>query len=81
MKDSSFLCESGDRIDNAVFDAIMSIAHDGKSLRWDMEFIGEVKDFIEHMLSERDIPTCHPWQNGNGHICYSTTERCEHCNK
>lgn len=81
MNDNNLLCEAGDRIDNAVFSAIQELAHDGGSLEWDMSIIGEVSDFIEDLLAEKGIATCHPWQDGSENICYSTSERCKHCQR
>ena len=81
MIDDVLLCESGDRIDNAVFDAIVAIALDGKSLEWDMSLISEVSYFIEEILTARNIATCRPWQDENEQICYSTSERCKYCRR
>lgn len=81
VKDDDLLCEAGDRIDNAVFEAIMSIAHHVKKLDWDMSLIGPVSDFIERLLTERGISTCHPWQDENECICYATSDRCKYCEK
>lgn len=74
-----FLIEQSDSIDNAVFDAISSIADD--EIKWDMELIGEVVDFIEMLLNERDIPACRPWYFDSEYEvpCYASEERCPHC--
>lgn len=79
IKDDNLLCEAGDIIDNAVFEAIQSIAHKKEQLEWDMSLIGEVSDFIETLLAERGINTCHPWQDEDECICYATSERCGYC--
>lgn len=81
VKDDDLLCESGDRIDNAVFEAIKSIAHDGEKLEWDMSLIGPVNDFIEGLLTERGIDACYPWQDEDECICYATSDRCKYCER
>lgn len=81
VKDSDLLCEAGGRIDDAVFEAIKSVAHDGEKLEWDMSIIGGVSDFIERLLTEHGINACHPWQDENECICYATSDRCKFCDR
>lgn len=81
VKDNDLLCEAGDRIDNAVFEAIKSMAHDGEKLEWDMSLTGEIKECIESLLKERGIDACYPWQDENECICYATSDRCKHCER
>lgn len=79
MKDENLLCATGDEIDNAVFDAIQALSLE--ELEWDMSLIGEVSEFIESLLSERNLKPCHPWQDEDENICYSTCSRCPYCLK
>lgn len=79
MEDSYLLCRGGDEIDNAVFNAIQTLNH--SELEWDMSLIGEVSDFIERLLSSRGLEPCHPWQDDDENICYSTPERCAYCHR
>lgn len=78
VPDDDLLCEAGDEIDNAVFDAICAMTV--KKPEWDMSIIGEVEDAIEEILKRHNIPVCRPWENEDGHICHSIPEeRCKHC--
>lgn len=80
-RDDGFLCERGDEIDNAVFEAIQAIAHPETEVEWSMELIGAVNDFIENLLLAHHLPVCHPWHNEDETICYKTADRCKHCRK
>lgn len=76
--DDDLLCEAGDEIDNAVFDAIQALSPE--KLEWDMRYIGNVTEAIESAMESFNVPTCHPWQDDDEHICYSLeNERCQHC--
>jgi hypothetical protein len=78
--DDDLLCEAGDRIDNAVHAALSSLCVN--ELDWDLSLIGPATEALEALLVARGIPTCHPWENENGNICYSLSEeRCAHCPK
>lgn len=81
LSNNEFLCESGDRIDNAVFEAIKAVAYNSSDVDWDMSIIGEITDLIEDTLIECGVNTCHPWQDENECICYSTAEKCSFCNR
>ena len=76
-QNDEFLCSQNDLIDNSVFDAIQSVAYN--KIDWNMELIGEVTMCIEKVLTEHKIPICHPWQDDDENICYSTEDRCEYC--
>ena len=76
-QNDEFLCGQNDLIDNSVFDAIQSVAYN--KIDWNMEMIGEVTMCIERVLTEHKIPICHPWEDDDENICYSTCDRCEHC--
>ncbi len=80
QRDDDFLCDRGDEIDNAVFDAICALAQPDTEVEWSMEMIGAVNDFIESMLTDHKIPTCYP-HHENDVICYKTANRCKHCRK
>ena len=77
----NFLCSRGDDIDNAVFDAIKTVAHAPEGVEWDMSIIAPVTQCIEDVLIKRGINTCHPWQDDDENICYFTEDRCSHCTK
>lgn len=79
ISDEDLLCEAGDKIDNASFDALCALS--AVPLEWDMEKIALVNEAIEDILSRFNIPTCHPWENGENTICYATNERCSYCKK
>lgn len=134
VKDEEFLCDSMDRIDNAVFDYIKSTMQkddsqrfdcfkeatlalcvdessyrqlnqgtkieieeklanttkdilqnhnitDPAMLEWNMEIIGDVLEELKSLLILEDVNTCHPWEDENEHICYSTGEKCWYCRK
>lgn len=81
IKDDDLLCESANRIGNAVFEAICSIACKEEQLEWDMSLVGPVAEYIEDTLGRRGINTCYPWEDENECICYATDGRCKHCTK
>ncbi len=80
MLDDDLLCERGDEIDNATFDAICAMAQPGTEVEWSMELIGEVNEFIEKVLSDAGVPTCRPYHEDEV-ICHKTMNRCKHCRK
>ncbi len=57
-EDDELLCEAGDQIDNAVFDAINALSP--QKLEWDMCFIGHVTIALEKAMESFEIPACHP---------------------
>jgi len=75
----TFLTESVDRIDNAVWAAVREMAHNADHMDWDMAIIGEVCDFIEETLKAHNISTCYPFQTDDETICYASADRCSHC--
>lgn len=76
--DDDLLCEAGDLIDNAVFNAIQALSD--KKIEWDMRYIGSVAEAIESAMESFGVPSCHPWQDDEENICYSLdNERCPHC--
>jgi hypothetical protein len=75
------LCSRWDEIDNAVFEAIKTVAHDPEDLEWDMSIIAPVTQCIEDTLHNKGIGTCHPWVDENQIICCYTDDRCPHCTK
>lgn len=78
--DDDLLCEAGDQIDNAVFNAIQVLSD--KKLDWDMHYIGNVTMAIESAMESFGVPSCHPWQDDDENICYSLdNERCAHCQR
>lgn len=78
--DDDLLCEAGDQIDNAVFNAIQALSD--KKLEWDMRYIGNVTMAIESAMESFRVPSCHPWQDDDENICYSLDdERCAHCQR
>jgi len=78
-QDDTFLCDRGDDIDNAVYDAICALSP-GKKPEWDMSFIGPAADMLVYVMQNHGLETCRPWQNEDEEICYSLQdERCEHC--
>lgn len=78
--DDDLLCEAGDQIDNAVFNAIQALSD--KKLDWDMYYIGNVTTAIESAMESFGVPSCHPWQDDDENICYSlNNERCAHCQR
>lgn len=78
LSDDDLLCEAGDTIDNAVQDLLNALSV--TPVEWDMSLIAQVKNAAESILKARNIPVCIPWENEDGHICYSLpNERCAHC--
>ena len=78
MSDDDLLCEAGDILDNAAHDLIVALS--AAPVEWDMSLIAKVKDAVENVLKANNIPVCVPWENEDGHICYSLpNERCAHC--
>lgn len=77
MHDDDRLCKAGDRIDNAVFDAIQALCV--KDIEWDMHHIGDVTLMIEKYLADNGFDVCHPWQDEDENICYSGNDRCPYC--
>lgn len=78
--DDDLLCEAGDIIENAVYQAIQSLCP--VKLEWDMALIGPTADAIEAVLKKHGKPTCRPWEDENQNICYSLEkERCAHCTR
>lgn len=76
----NFLCERNDEIDNATYEAICTMADSDDEVEWSMELIGEINEFIENLLEEHGIPTCHPYY-ADDVICYKTADRCKHCSR
>lgn len=79
ITNDDLLCDAGDKIDNASHAALCALA--AVPVEWDMSKIAEVNDAIISILQKHGIPTCHPWENGEGIICYATEDRCIHCKK
>lgn len=77
--DEDLLCDASDKIDDASYVALCALA--AVPVEWDMEKIALVNEAIEDILSRFKIPTCHPWENGEGNICYATEDRCIYCKK
>lgn len=77
LKNDELLCGVNDAIDNTVYDALQIMAY--QHIDWNMEMIGEVTMCIERVLTEHNIPVCHPWEDENENICYATADRCKHC--
>ena len=49
----TLIAQTQDEIDNSIFELLESFA--GKSLNWDIELIGNVRDSIISELAERDL--------------------------
>lgn len=79
IADDDWLCDASDKIDDASYVALCALA--AVPVEWDMEKIALVNEAIEDILSRFKIPTCHPWENGEGNICYATEDRCIYCKK
>lgn len=78
VRDDDLLCEAGDTLDNAADSLIVALS--AAPVGWDMSLIAQVKDAVAGILKGRNIPVCIPWENEDGHICYSLPgERCTHC--
>lgn len=73
----TLLCEHNGMIDNAVWEAITSMA--AGELEWDMEIIGRVEEFIEKILDLKGIPVCHPWEDEDEVLCCCGEDSCPVC--
>ena len=81
MKDEDFLCEQGDKIDNAVYAAICALCS-GDKPEWDMALIGPATEALAEAMERHGLTVCHPWLNENEDICYSLPhDRCGYCNR
>ncbi len=78
-----FLENKNDRIDNAAYELLCSIAskkdstlkEDGHPVDWNMELIGDVVDFAEDLLARKGIPVCRPFYEGDEEVkCYLGTD-------
>jgi hypothetical protein len=78
VADDSLLNEADDVIDNAAFNLLSALSVD--KLRWNMALISELTDAAKAILATRKINVCHPWEDEDGHICYSLKDnRCAYC--
>ena len=71
------LCDRNDDIDNAVWNAVATMA--SKEIDWDMEIIGRVEEFIESVLAYKGIGVCHPWEDEDETLCCCGEEPCPYC--
>lgn len=79
MSDEAFLCDKCEDIYNEVFCAMNSLCAD--ELEWNISLIGDVTSFIENYLTEKGFNVCYPFQDGDGNICYASSDRCKYCKK
>ena len=73
-----FLESKNDNIDCAAFDLFGLLASSGvdipehdSPIEWNMEIIGDLVDYAEHLLAEKGISVCHPFLEGEDETpCY-----------
>lgn len=54
-----FLCQRGDEIDNAAFDALYELS--GRKLEWDISMIRELVEYAKQLLKDKEISFCDPY--------------------
>ena len=78
MRFDNFIDNKNDNIDCAAFDLLGLLASSGPDIpeydppvEWDMEIIGNLVDYAEHLLAEKGIAVCHPFFEGDDETpCY-----------
>lgn len=77
LKGKELLCTANNAIYNSAFQALNFLTND--ELEWDVNIIAEATDALEAILEKRGFSVCHPWEDEEENICYSTPDRCQGC--